>query len=97
MLAKMVKKLHSFLSSQGRSIIADKRASGTLHLIGGFIGLCIGGYIFAYTVPPALILIGSPSTWTNAGTAVTALGQIVVPIVIIAAAILMILKSTGIE
>jgi len=85
------------LNSEGRRLLADRRGAGALNLIGGFIGLCIAGYVFAYTVPPALILIGTASTWTNAGSAVTALGQIVVPIVFIAGCIFMILKAVGMD
>lgn len=96
-VAKFEHKCKLYLPSAIVAFAVDKKASASGRMIGAFIGMGIGTYMFIYVTVPALITCGTSSTWTSAGTAVTAMGQIVFPIVVIACSLLVMLHEAGVD
>jgi hypothetical protein len=73
----------------------DVKASGRV-MAGGVIGLVVDVYVIAYTMPNALTALTNGSAWATTGSAVIALGTVVLPIVVIAVIVLGMLKGAGV-
>lgn len=70
-------------------------ASKTGNIMGGIVALAIGGFLFAYLVPPAITALFSANT-TGWDAAVISL-RVIIPIVIMIAGILLFLGAAGLK
>lgn len=82
-------------SSQARGMEFGRNKAGA-GMIGKLIGLSVGVFIMVYTIPPAISALYNVSvaTW---GTEVGTLFTILVPLLIVVAVVIVILKYVGIK
>lgn len=82
------------LTSTLRKFRKNVKAS-TGSMIGKILGLVLGGYIAAYTLPESIAVMSNATNWANTPLVVQTLGGTVVGLIMIIAFIYLLLKEAG--
>jgi len=74
-------------------IVADMKAEGSFGSTGAIIGIVLAVYVMAYTFPDAIVALSNTSAYSGAGTAVTNIATVVLPIMVLFACVLYLLPK----
>lgn len=78
--------------AKNNSFTNNRFGMAGMAVVGTIIGLALGAYVVAYTLPSAIVAVTNETLWTGAPDSVKTLGTLVLGIVIIVAAILAFIK-----